>query len=76
VTPDCLPLQEPAAWKPHSADSFQSPANRIDLLSYPKILGCGPRQGQVRVAPLVREESDASAHNQDDMPAVRWRQQA
>jgi hypothetical protein len=28
-------------------DSFQIPHQRIDLLSYPKVLGCGPRQTQV-----------------------------
>lgn len=59
---------EPAAWKPHSADSFQSPASRIDLLSYPKILGCGPRQAQE----LQQLRQQAAAQAPPQAPEPSW----
>jgi hypothetical protein len=36
-------------------DSFQIPNHRIDLLSYPKVLGCGPRQAQVSTRNLQQQ---------------------
>jgi hypothetical protein len=48
-------LQDPKGWRAHNTDSFQIPHQRIDLLSYPKVLGCGPRQTQVSALNLQQQ---------------------
>lgn len=44
---DAQRTQRPKDWTPHSTQSYQPPAARSDLLSYPKVAACGPRQAQV-----------------------------